>query len=181
MQVLIDDIGTVTVTGIPLNPSQSDALTKALEETPGGFACRVVKATEERRYTLGVAYGANLPDVGRALDGFRDFASEQTVQDAAWAFIGKSRNIGVGHLEGTDGSGTVVESYCWPADDWTTTAADGTTQTVRKGDWLLGVVWSPETWPLVKSGQLRGYSPQGSARRGVPSAESAAQAKSRRG
>jgi hypothetical protein len=45
---------------------------------------------------------------------------------------------------------------------------------VKSGDWLLGVQWSPETWPLVRDGQGRGVSMQGSAKRRVPSAEAVA-------
>lgn len=53
-------------------------------------------------------------------------------------------------------------------------AADGSTQTVCDGDWLIGIVWTPETWQLIKSGQVRGVSMQGSAVRRRPSPETLA-------
>lgn len=136
-----------------------------------GVATAMVKSEPEQRYTLGLAYGANLPDVGKAADGFRDFVGEPALRDAAWSYMRKGARVGLHHQDGTDGHGTVVESYLWPADDWT--APNGFT--VRKGDWLLGVVWDEPTWELIKSGQINGYSPQGSARRRQPAPESLAQ------
>ncbi len=137
--------------------------------------CRVVKASDERRYTLGVAYGANLPDVGVAADGFRDFAGPQAVEDAAWNYLRKGGGVGINHLDGTEGHGTVVESYVYRGPDWPVTAPDGSTQVIKAGDWLLGVVWDPPTWSAIKAGEINGYSPQGSARRRRPTAEALAQ------
>ena len=139
-----------------------------------GLAAHLVKSQPERRYTLHVAYPANKPDLGVAADGFRDFAGTQAVEDAAWNYMLKSRSVGLWHQQGTDGSGDVVESYVYRGPDWTLTAADGTTQTIKSGDWLLGIVWTPESWDLVKSGQIRGVSMQGSAVRRKPSPESLA-------
>jgi hypothetical protein len=138
-----------------------------------GVAGVVVKSAPERRFTLTLAYPANKADVSVAADGHRDFASAEAVEDAAHAFM-KSPSIGLWHQDGTDGAGTVVESYIWPADDWTVKAADGTEQTIRKGDWLLGIVWSEDTWPLVKEGHIGGVSMQGAARRRQASPEALA-------
>lgn len=132
--------------------------------------CDVFKSESERRYTLGLAYGADLPDVGTAQDGFRDFVGKAALQDAAWSFMRKGAVIGLHHQEGTEGHGVVVESYLSPVD-WI--APNGFA--VKAGDWLLGVVWDEPTWQLIKSGQINGYSPQGSARRRKPAPEVLAQ------
>ena len=134
----------------------------------------LIKSQEEQRYTLGVAYAANMPDVGKAADGYRDFAGPEALEKAAWSYMQKGGNVGLHHQSGTDGQGTVVESYIYRGDPWVVKAADGSDQTIMPGDWLVGVVWSEEAWPLIKAGIVNGFSPQGSARRDVPSAESIA-------
>jgi hypothetical protein len=132
-------------------------------------SCHVVKASAEARYTLGVAYPANRPDVGVAADGFQDFAGTDVLEKAAWSFMQKGGAIGLHHADGTEGHGTVVESYVYRGPDW-----DHDGYTVKSGDWLIGVVWDDETWPLVKSGRIRGFSPQGAARRRAPTPEALA-------
>lgn len=134
----------------------------------------VIKSAEEQRYTLTVAYPAHKPDVGVAQDGFRDFASALAVEKAAWSYLRKSPNIGLWHENGTDGAGDVVESYIYRGPDWTISASDGTEQVIKAGDWLMGIIWNEETWPLVKKGLIGGVSPQGKARRKMPTPESLA-------
>ncbi len=143
-----------------------------------GVAGAVVKAEDERRYTLTVAYPANKPDASVAADGYRDFASAQAVEDACWAYTTKSRSVGLWHADDTGGAGEVVESYIYRGPDWTVTAEDGTEQVIKAGDWLLGIRWSEQTWPLVKQGLIKGVSMQGSATRRVPSAEAVEQLRS---
>jgi len=128
----------------------------------------VVKSEEEQRYTLTVAYPANKADVGVAQDGFRDYASANAVEKAAWSYLRKSPNIGLWHQDGTDGSGEVCESYIYRGPDWKVAAADGSTQVIKAGDWLMGIIWSEATWPLVKQGLIGGVSPQGRAKRRMP-------------
>jgi hypothetical protein len=130
---------------------------------------RIVKAEDERRFTLGLAYPALKPDVAVAKDGHIDYVSMEALEKAAWGWMQKNRSIGVYHADGTEGSGNLVESYIWRADPWVVKCADGSEQTIREGDWLAGVVWSEKSWPMVKSGAIRGYSPQGGARRRVAS------------
>jgi hypothetical protein len=43
--------------------------------------------------------------------------------------------------------------------------AGGQPQAVSPGDWVMGIVWSPEAWSAIKSGQLTGVSLQGAARK----------------
>jgi hypothetical protein len=138
----------------------------------------VVKAQDELRYTLTVAYPADKPDASVAADGFRDFASKSAVRDAAWNYLTKSRQVGLRHEDGTEGAGEVVESFLWPGDDWTVKAADGTEHVIKQGDWLVGIVWSPQAWAMVKSGEIGGVSMQGRAVRRTPTAEAVASLRS---
>ena len=139
------------------------------------IATRVLKAEDERRYTLALVYPADKADVAVALDGHRDFASKAVVQDAAWNYMRNHREVGTFHPEfsgmgETGGVAEVVESFLWPGEDWTMKAADGSEQTVRNGDWLAGFIWTPEAWALIKAGKIGGVSPQGKARRRKPDA-----------
>lgn len=143
-----------------------------------GVAGAVLKTEDERRYTLTVAYPANKADTAVAADGYRDFAGPQAVEDACWSYTTKSRQVGLWHADGTDGAGDVVESYIYRGPDWTVQAADGSEQVIKAGDWLLGIRWSEQTWPLVKQGLIGGVSMQGSATRRVPSAEAVEQLRS---
>lgn len=163
---------TVKVSVEPAQPGQSAPW------NGDGVAGLLVKSEAERRYTLTVAYPANKADTAVAADGFRDFASKQAVEDAAWAYLTKSPAVGLWHKDGTDGAGQVVESYIWRGPDWTVKAADGSEHTVTEGDWLLGIQWTPETWPKVQSGEIGGVSMQGSAARRTPSAEAVANLRS---
>lgn len=134
------------------------------------LAIRLLKSEgSEQRFCLGVAYPADRADVSRAADGYRDFVKAENLEQAAWRFMVKSRDIGMHHLDGTSGAATVVESHIHRAPPWEVTAADGSTVCVQPGDWLVGVVFSPEAWQAVKSGRVRGFSPQGGARRATPS------------
>jgi hypothetical protein len=128
----------------------------------------ILKSNPDHRYTLGVAYYADRADVGTARDGFRDYVGREVLEANAWNYLTKHRQIGVGH-EGQAGKGDVVESYIYRGPDWKVGS-----DVVKAGDWLLGCVWDAATWPAVKSGQLTGYSFQGSARRRTASADDVA-------
>lgn len=130
-----------------------------------GVAGQLVKAQPERRYTLMVAYPANKIDVAVAKDGYQDFAGPDDVEDAAWNYMLKSRNIGLWHADGTDNAGELVESYIYRGPDWEVTAADGSKQVIKAGDWLMGIRWTPEAWADVLTGKINGVSMQGSAMR----------------
>lgn len=154
---------------VTVDTSALDEARKQLAEWAGeGVAGTVVKSDDERRYTLTVAYPANKPDAGVARDGHQDFASAAEVENMAWDYMLKSRQVGLWHENGTEGSGDVVESYIYRGPDWRITAADGSEQVVKSGDWLLGVRWAEDTFPLVKSGEIGGVSMQGKANRRVP-------------
>jgi hypothetical protein len=128
-------------------------------------AYHLLKASAERRYSLGVAYPANRADVAVGMDSHRDFVGASALEEAAWSFLRKGATIGLHHQDGTEGHGVVVESYLWPADDW----PQPNGYVVRKGDWLVACVWDEPTWALIKSGKITGFSPQGKAARRRPS------------
>lgn len=156
-------------TVLELEPEQvRRELAKAATSTHADVATLVVKAEEERRFSLGLSYPANKVDVAVAKDGFRDFAPPSVLEECAWRYMTKSRELGLYHEDGTEGHGTVVESYIYRGPDWTVAAPDGSQQVIKAGDWLLGVIWDEETWPLVKTGLINGFSPTGRAARRSP-------------
>jgi hypothetical protein len=138
------------------------------------IAARLIKSAPERRYTLHCAYPCDRVDRHVAADGYRDFASAEAVEDAAWSFLIKSPKIGLGHQLHTEGSGTVCESYLYRGPDWTLKAANGEECTIRAGDWMVGIIWNPDVWPKILKGEIGGVSMQGSASRRKPSKESLA-------
>lgn len=162
MKTTVTPDGTITV--------EHDGRTaKAWDgETVAGV---LVKAEAERRFTLAVAYPADKADVSVAADGHRDFASKAAVETAAWNFMRNGAAIGLHHLDGTDGSGEVVESYVYRGPDWSIKAADDTECVVKDGDWMVGTVWSEQAWAQIQAGDVGGVSMQGRARRGKASAE----------
>jgi hypothetical protein len=130
----------------------------------------LAKADAELQYTLVCVYPADKADVAVAQDGHRDFASKAAVRDAAWNFLRKGGKVGLHHADGTDGAGTIVESFLWPGEDW----APGNGYVVKEGDWMAGIVWDDPAWELVKAGKIGGVSMQGSARRRKASPEAVA-------
>jgi Putative phage serine protease XkdF len=142
------------------------------------IAARLVKSAPERRYTLHCAYPCNKPDAMTAADGFRDFASAEAVENAAWSYLTKSPKVGLNHQHGTAGAGAVCESYVYRGPDWTIKAANGAEHTIVAGDWMIGIIWDPEIWPKVLKGEIGGVSMQGSATRRRPSREALASLRS---
>lgn len=134
------------------------------------IAMHVIKAQEEKRFTYGLAYPAMKADTARAADGMIDFASASVIEAASWAWMLKSRDVGLMHDDSLGGGhAQVVESHIWRGEPWTTKAADGSMVTISPGDWCIGVIWSPQAWEQVRKGLIRGYSMQGAARRSKPS------------
>lgn len=121
----------------------------------------LLKAQEEQRYTLMLAWPALKPDVAKAEDGHRDFARPEVVERTAWEWMVKSRSVGLYHHDGTEGHGTVVESYIYRGPAWQVNPDT----LIKAGDWLIGTIWDDRAWTLVKAGLINGMSPQGSAQR----------------
>ncbi len=148
------------------------------------LATRVLKSEPDRRYTLNVVYPADKADIARALDGHRDFASKAVVEDAAWNYMRKYREVGTFHTEEqaaaagatlkSAGAAELVESYIYRGPDWTVQAADGSEQVIKSGDWLAGFIWSPEDWQLIQDGKIGGVSVEGKAKRRRPSPDAIA-------
>lgn len=147
------------------------------------------KSDPVRRYTLGVVYS---PD---EVDTQGEFATAPVIEQAAWAFMGqlqslaksatllsgaivkasrgdeieldlseidtlaKSAGLDDEHLQVSDDLGTIVESYIAPCD---MTVAG---QPVKKGSWLLGVVWEPSMFDKITAGERTGFSMYGRAER----------------
>lgn len=146
---------------------------------------RVLSKSGDRHYTLGVVYE---PDV---TDSQGEFAKAEDIETAAWAFMERIQMLAKSaalivkatennhaiditeldeliksaqflddeHLQVDDHLGTIVESYIAPAD----LKIDG--QEVKKGAWLLGVVWSESMWNKIKAGDRTGFSMFGTAQR----------------
>lgn len=180
--------GSADATGLPLSEivanlqKSAQQLATDMESTKSqadpDVSGVVVKSADEQRYTLTVAYPANKPDVAIAQDGHRDFASAEAVEKAAWSYLRQSPRIGLWHKDGTDGAGTVCESYIYRGPDWHISAPDGSEQVIKSGDWLMGIIWDESSWPLVKQGLIGGVSPQGRARRRTPTPAALAQLRS---
>jgi hypothetical protein len=141
----------------------------APEQWDGNVEGMLIKSVDERRYTLTMGYPADTPDAAVARDGHLDFASEAEVEKAAWGFLASTPEVGLWHQDGTEGAGRIVESYVYRGPDWPIEAADGSTQVIKAGDWLIGTVWNDDAWNLIKSGEIGGTSMQGSANRRTPS------------
>lgn len=112
-----------------------------------------LKSDDEKRYTLGIVYE---PDV---VDSQGDYATAEDIEKAAWDFMRKSLRLGYMHKDSDNDIGDIVESYIAPVD---MRIGDNV---VKAGTWLIGVVWSPQYWEKVKSGEITGFSMGGTARR----------------
>lgn len=133
-------------------------------ETPADKpdAYRVVKADDEQKYTLGVAYPAD------EIDSHGDFTDAAQLERAAWGFMANviAKNdpgVGTDHADGTDGAARVVESYIYRGPTWVDEESGEVI--AKEGDWLVGAVWTDEGWERVKKDELTGWSIQGLAYR----------------
>jgi len=136
----------------------------AYQELAKSAWVHVVKS-EEQRYTLTVVYPASKRSKPEP-DFHGDVMSEEELEKSAWGFMEKGTDrIGLMHRPGTAGAGKVVESYIWRAPEWKIKDAGGMDQSVSPGDWVMGIVWSPEAWKAIKAGHITGVSLQGAARK----------------
>jgi len=143
---------------------------KARKSRASAYAtCQVVKAATAKQFTLGVAYPAWTPDVSVAADGHRDFVSAEALEKTAWEWMAKFRDVSLFHAEGTSGHFTPTESYILRCPDWTVTSpVDGREYVVKTGAWMLGGTWDDYGWDCVQQDLVRGWSPEGGARRSTP-------------
>lgn len=145
---LCDDLHTESAPGVPI---------------PEGMRSVYKAANPPQRYVLGIAYMPGMrPEIAKGLDGGRDYFTEAELEKAAFSFLADGPpEIGIGHIDGTTGCATVVESYVWRGPDWDF----GNGVTVTKGTWLIGAILDEHSWSLAQAGKLNGFSMQGAARR----------------
>src|SRR5665213_4359994 len=94
----------------------------------------VVKANDENRFLLLVAYSPNeMPH--RGADGFIDVVSHDVLEKACWKFMDNGAKVGLWHEKGTEHCGRVVENYVYRGPDWSFN-----NQVVKAGTWLVGVI-----------------------------------------
>lgn len=121
----------------------------------------VAKSEGERKYTMGPVY---VPDFE---DAHGEFTDADTLQKALWDWVRKGdRNIYLQHSEKK--AGEMVEVLTWPFPIDADLSVPN--QPVKKYSFpsdtpFMGVVWESWAWDLVKSGELRGYSIGGKAKR----------------
>lgn len=134
------------------------------------FSSSVVKAVDEKRFALFVAYSPNkLP--ARGADGKLDVASPEVLEEACWKFALNGLKVGVDHKPGGEDAARVVENFVWRGAPWHVVAPDGTEEVVSEGDWCVGLVFSPDAWEDFKAGRWGGVSLQGTAKRKAPTPE----------
>lgn len=124
----------------------------------------IVKAQEESRFLLCVVYSpSRMP--ARGADHRTDLVSPEVLEKAAWRFMLNGARVGIDHRPGGEKAAKVVESYVHRGSDWIVTGPDGTTQTIRPGDWCVGMILSKSAWADYKAGRFGGVSMQGRATR----------------
>ena len=154
---------------------------------------KILKRDEAQRYTLGVVYEPDVTDTdgdfAKAADieaGSRRFMGSlqkrSTAQKKAYEIVGafakslqsepirvdvtdvwddlKKAGDGLGdmHTDWSEDIGVIVDNYIAPVD-----FTIGT-ERVTKGTWLMGVVWSPDYFQKILSGERTGFSMGGIGR-----------------
>jgi hypothetical protein len=112
----------------------------------------------DKRFTLGVVLEPDRED----LQG--DILSADDIEKTAHDYMVRSRRAGELHQGPALKGAEVVESYIAPCD-MVIQCTDGSTQTVRKGSWVMGTVWPQKQWDEIKKGKFTGYSIQGKGAR----------------
>ena len=131
----------------------------------------VLKADDENRFLLLVAYSANKMPL-RGADHHIDIARPEVLEKACWRFMDNGAKVGLWHEEGHEKSARIVENYIYRnPEPWVLKAPNGDEQVIKQGDWVVGVICDIPTWQLYKSGQIGGASPQGACRRRVADPE----------
>lgn len=145
--------------GVVYEPDVKDthgdfAKSEDIEKAAWGFMIRLQKAAQ---------VGANL--VKTALEQGEGAAWEVQVDlnavddDPDFAEFCKSTGLDDEHEQTGDYLGEIVESYVAPCD-----MTIGT-ETISKGTWLLGVVWTEEMFEKIEKGERTGLSMYGLTRR----------------
>jgi len=132
------------IEGAAVNVDVARHLAKSARSEPSYI---VKAASESTPYVLGVAVAAADP-ICKGL-------SEDDVEEAAWSFLRNNRAgavIGVDHGDGTSGTARIVESYInRQPQQWHVTDIHGNSQVVKRGDWLIGGLLSPDAWARYRA------------------------------
>lgn len=120
-----------------------------------------VSKAAEYRYTLGPAY---VPD---REDAHGEFTDTVTLQTALWDWVRKGdRTIYLQHSDKAAGEMVEMMTLPFPLEAELSVPGQGVTKYTFPADTpFLGVIWEDWAWDMVKSGQLRGYSIGGTAKR----------------
>lgn len=135
---------------------------KIMRERDEMQKARVLKNMDEQRFTLAPWYIPN------KYDAQNEWTDPQELQKALWDYVKSgNREIKLQHQESIR-AGEWVEALTLPYE-WTVpvrkTATEQAPVTYPAGTVLLGVVWEPWAWELVKKGAITGFSIGGSAER----------------
>ncbi|QIG76977.1 DNA methyltransferase/prohead protease protein [Rhizobium phage RHph_Y1_11] len=117
------------------------------DKTTKTLHAEIKKAEDDQRLVFAEVYA---PD---KLDSQKDFASAEVIRKAAYDFLANARvlNVDTNHDRVPNGS-VVVESFI---------AREGDPDFIP-GSWVIGVyVPSDDVWAMVKSGELNGFSLDG--------------------
>ena len=127
------------------------------------YGTPLVKANEEKRYTLGLFYAPDMDDL------HKEWASDDELHDGVIHYQLKGdRRLRLQH-DPSKKVGTVLSVFCWPypTEAVMKSASTGIQRRVSlpAGSVFTEVLWDEAAWPLVKSGRIRGYSMGGRALR----------------
>jgi len=148
---------------------------------------RIIKSDIKKRYTLGIVYEpgvvdsqgdfAEPPEIEKACHNFmlgiqghgqvnkvamqlldsivKSLDNKEGIQVDVTDIldnIQKGNGLGYMHCNWDGGIGDIVENYITPCD------FDIGDQHILKGTWLMGMIWSPEYFAKVESGEITGLS-----------------------
>jgi len=142
----------------PYTLGNSEAKLAMLEKMEGSLP--VVKQAEQR-FTLGPVYVPNMEDA------HKEFTDENTLQKALWKWVRKGdRRIYLQHSEKEAGEMVEILTFPFPIETELTVPNEGVTKYKFPANTpFMGVIWKDWAWDMVKSGELRGYSIGGQAKR----------------
>lgn len=137
-----------------------------LDVEAGSLYAEIYKAVAEKRFTYTVVYKASKSITEPIKDAHREFATADELQEALWDYVRLGdRDIYVQHgmVEGIGfkKAGEWVELATIPYEFEAEFKLPG--QSIRKskipaGSIVMGVIWLPWSWKLVKKGKIRGFS-----------------------
>jgi len=121
----------------------------AAAEAPSRLT-RIVKADRRRQIVHCVVLSPG------ELDAQDDWMTPEDIENAAHAYLAKSRVIGSEHMKPIDA--VPIESYIAPQDmEWD--SGPYGPQTVKKGAWVIGIkVNDPKEWRKIEDGEYQGVS-----------------------